>query len=75
MWVVTWNISLLQDDKTALMLAEEQGHTSVVDLLIENGAIVDEQYKVCHCQLQVYNITGSKNNINKLVSHSLSLKN
>ncbi len=47
-------IDTQQDGWTALMVASMNGHLPVAQLLIDKGAIIDAQKKVCHLVLCVH---------------------
>ncbi len=48
------SIDTQQNGRTALMLASSIGHLPVTQLLIDKGAIIDLQEKVCHLVLCVH---------------------
>ena len=55
--IMLWHVLSMQEEKnctTALSLACSEGHKAVVDLLIQKGANVNYQDKVCYIFVLYY---------------------
>ena len=54
---MTISINFIQNGNTALLEASENGHTAVVKALVDNGAGIEKQNKVCAlrvCETSLY---------------------
>ena len=48
---------MVQDGYTALQCAAVKGHANVVDVLVDNGAVVEAKDEVCISVVNMQNIT------------------
>lgn len=67
------NYPLNDDQETALLLASRKGHYNIVELMLENGALIDAKDKYGNQALHLAAMEGNGHIVQMLVKHGASI--